>query len=210
MAHEIALRWPNGSPPVALANPQFAVFAGLAIWNGTAFVAQSDATAWVAGCFFPLTPICLHDGTTFSGDYQADMPGGIDLAQSYTIRMYGSSGTPAPGSELPPLQVWPGVVNLGPTAPAGWLDATAFAAGVLPALDGPGPLAADGYPGSLAAARDQCAALLVQITLSPKPSYTAYGRKYSWSEYQALLTAQINDLNRLIAQANPYEIVSRG
>jgi hypothetical protein len=66
------------------------------------------------------------------------------------------------------------------------------------------------YPGSLVAARNQCAAQLVQITLDPKPSYSAYGRKYSWNEYQAMLTEQINELNRLIAQANPYEIVSRG
>jgi hypothetical protein len=60
-------------------------------------------------------------------------------------------------------------------------------------------VAAADYPGSLVAARNQCAALLVQITLNQKPSYRAYGRTYSWTEYQALLARQIEDLNRLIA-----------
>jgi hypothetical protein len=71
-------------------------------------------------------------------------------------------------------------------------------------------VAAANYPESLVAARNQCAALLAQITLNQKPSYRAYGRTYSWSEYQAMLAKQIDDLNRLIAEANPFEIVSRG
>ena len=45
------------------------------------------------------------------------------------------------------------------------------------------------YPGSLTTVRDQLTALLAQITLNPKPTYSAYGRKYSWTEYQALLAA---------------------
>ena len=71
------------------------------------------------------------------------------------------------------------------------------------------PAAAD-YPDSLVAARNQCVALLAEITVSPKPTYTAYGRTYSWTEYQAMLTQQIETLNRLIAQACPFEIVSKG
>ena len=107
MANEIALRYPNltGTTPTAVANPKFAVFAGLNMFNGTAFVAQSDATAWTSESFFALTPIGTHGGS-FTGDYQADMPSGIDLTQNYTIRMYDNGGTPAPGSELPPVQVW--------------------------------------------------------------------------------------------------------
>jgi hypothetical protein len=106
--NEIAIRYPNGSPPVVLAHPKCAIFAGLQMFNGSAFVAQSDATAWTSGCFLALTPVYLHNGTTFTGDFQASMPGGIDLAQAYTIRLYDNSGTPTPGTELPPVEVWPG------------------------------------------------------------------------------------------------------
>jgi hypothetical protein len=113
MANEIAFRYPNLSSgvPAAVANPKFAVFAGLQMFNGTAFVAQSDATAWTSECFFALTPISTHGGS-FTGDYQANMPGGIDLTQTYTVRMYASSGTPAPGSELPAVQVWQPPANV--------------------------------------------------------------------------------------------------
>jgi hypothetical protein len=107
MADEIAFRYPNGSPPVAVASPKFAVFAGLKMWNGAAFVAQSDATAWTAACFFALAPISTSGGAA-TGDYQADMPPGIDLTQTYTVRMYANAGTPTPGTELPPVQVWQG------------------------------------------------------------------------------------------------------
>ena len=66
------------------------------------------------------------------------------------------------------------------------------------------------YPDSLTAVRNHLAALLAEITLNPKPSYTAYGRSYSWTEYQELLGRQIEQITRLIAQANPFEIISRG
>ena len=114
MANEIALRYPNltGGVPTAVAHPKFAVFAGLTMFNGTTFVAQSDATAWASGCFFALTPISTH-ASAFTGDYQANMPSGIDLTQTYTIRMYNASGVPTPGTELPPLQVWSGAGESG-------------------------------------------------------------------------------------------------
>ena len=112
MSNEIAFRYPNlsGSPavPTAVENPLFAVFAGLSMWNGSAFVPQSDATAWTAECFFALTPISTH-GSVFTGDYEANMPAGIDLTQSYTVRMYDNSGTPTPGSELGPVEVYDGM-----------------------------------------------------------------------------------------------------
>ena len=66
------------------------------------------------------------------------------------------------------------------------------------------------YPDSLTTVLDQLTALLTEITLNPKPTYTAYGRSYSWSEYQELLGRQIEQVTKLIAQANPFEIVSRG
>ena len=66
------------------------------------------------------------------------------------------------------------------------------------------------YPDSLPAALNQLMALLLLITLNPKPSYHAYGRSYSWNEYQEMLTRQMEQITKLIAQANPFEIVSRG
>ncbi len=66
------------------------------------------------------------------------------------------------------------------------------------------------YPDSLTTALNQLTALLLEVTLNPKPTYTAYGRSYSWTEYQELLGRQIEQITKLIAQANPFEIVSRG
>jgi Rad3-related DNA helicase len=66
------------------------------------------------------------------------------------------------------------------------------------------------YPDSLADVLAQLAALLLQITLKPKPSYAVHGHNYSWAEYQEMLTRQMEQITKLIAQANPFEIVSRG
>lgn len=106
MANEVNLRYPNGTPPATIAHPKFAVYAGFLQWNGSAFVAQSDATAWQSGCFFSLSAIFLNNGTTFTGDYTANMPAGIDLTQTYNIRMYNAAGTPTVGTELGPTQIW--------------------------------------------------------------------------------------------------------
>ena len=66
------------------------------------------------------------------------------------------------------------------------------------------------YPASLTSVLNQLTALLLQITLTPKPSYSVHGHTYSWTEYQEMLTRQMEQVTKLIAQANPYEIVSRG
>ena len=62
----------------------------------------------------------------------------------------------------------------------------------------------------LATARDNAATILAELTVSPKPTYDVHGHSYSWNEYQAMLTKQIDDINRLLAQAGPFEIVSQG
>ena len=116
MANEICLRYPTAAP---LANPQFAIFAGLTLmWNNTtgALVAQSDPTAWTAACFMGLTPLYTA-GSVFVGDYVGTMPTGIDQSQNYTIRFYNSVGTPTPLSELPVTQTW----IPGSGGPGGWL-----------------------------------------------------------------------------------------
>jgi len=66
------------------------------------------------------------------------------------------------------------------------------------------------YPDSLTTVLNQLTDLLLQITLDPKPTYTAYGRSYSWNEYQEMLSRQIEQITKLIAQGSPYEIISRG
>lgn len=58
----------------------------------------------------------------------------------------------------------------------------------------------------LTTAREQLAARLVEITASPKPSYTIDGQHVSWHSYQQQLTGQIERLNRLIQQeSGPFE-----
>jgi hypothetical protein len=64
------------------------------------------------------------------------------------------------------------------------------------------------YPASLTVARDNCAARLAEITVAPKPTYTVHGHSYSWTEYQAMLVTQIDNLNKLIAQSEIAEVVS--
>jgi hypothetical protein len=72
------------------------------------------------------------------------------------------------------------------------------------------PLTGDPYIDSLYAARANYAAILADISLNPKPRYKVHGHEYDWSEYQAMLGKQIEECNRLIAQAAPFEIISRG
>jgi hypothetical protein len=66
------------------------------------------------------------------------------------------------------------------------------------------------YTDDLATARDNSAAILAQITVSPKPTYAVHGHNYSWTEYQEFLTRHIEACNRLLAQGEPFEIVGTG
>jgi len=66
------------------------------------------------------------------------------------------------------------------------------------------------YPDGLKTILNQLTSLYAQITLSPKPSYNVEGNIYRWREYQQMLGMQIEQLAKLVAQANPFEIVSRG
>jgi hypothetical protein len=66
------------------------------------------------------------------------------------------------------------------------------------------------YPDGLTTILNQLTSLYAQVTLRPKPSYNVEGSIYRWREYQQMLGSQIEQLTKLIARANPFEIVSRG
>lgn len=67
------------------------------------------------------------------------------------------------------------------------------------------------YLDSLTASQANIAATLASITASPKPSYSIDGQSISWTEYHAMLVAQLKELNLLIAIADgPFEYVTQG
>lgn len=50
------------------------------------------------------------------------------------------------------------------------------------------------------------AAILVQITTNPKPTYSIDGQSVSWESYFKTLTDQLKAINELIAvQSGPFE-----
>lgn len=63
---------------------------------------------------------------------------------------------------------------------------------------------------SLTTAKANLAATLASITAAPKPSYSIDGQSVSWSEYHAMLVAQIKLLNDLIqVEGGPFEYVTQ-
>ena len=66
------------------------------------------------------------------------------------------------------------------------------------------------WPDGFRAILDQLMSLAAQITLSPNPSYSVEGHSYRKGEYLEILGRQIEQFTRLNAQANPFEIVSKG
>lgn len=66
------------------------------------------------------------------------------------------------------------------------------------------------YIDDLKTARDNMAARLAEVTLTPKPSYTVGDQKFSWVEYQKFLIEQSEHLNRIISQNEPFEDVGQG
>ena len=66
------------------------------------------------------------------------------------------------------------------------------------------------YLTNLETARDQIAALIVEITAEKKPSYSVDGQSVSWESYLATLTNQLSTLNALIGQGAPFEHESTG
>lgn len=66
------------------------------------------------------------------------------------------------------------------------------------------------FPDGLRTILKQLTSLYVQVTLQPKPTYNVEGNHYRWNEYLEMLGRQIEQLTKLIARAEPFEIVSRG
>jgi hypothetical protein len=64
--------------------------------------------------------------------------------------------------------------------------------------------------------RTQVHARLIEVLANPKPSYQVDGedQEVRWTEYQAMLFAQLKQLDEAIARGEvdgiPFEIVSRG
>ena len=66
----------------------------------------------------------------------------------------------------------------------------------------------DPYTDALIASKVNLAQQLAAITASPKPTYDVDGDSIPWTEYHAMLTAQIANISKLIQAADPYEILS--
>jgi hypothetical protein len=59
---------------------------------------------------------------------------------------------------------------------------------------------------NLQAAKANVAAILVQITADPKPSYSIDGQSVSWESYFSMLTGKLEALNKLIqVEGGPFE-----
>lgn len=61
----------------------------------------------------------------------------------------------------------------------------------------------------LQTAKAQAAAILVQITLSPKPSYNLEGQSVQHTEYVRMLTDSIKAINELQQAESPFLAVSQ-
>lgn len=71
------------------------------------------------------------------------------------------------------------------------------------------------YVEKLTAIRDDLAttfALEVAYTAAhgPKPDYSLDGESYQWSAWEEAATRKLEALNKLIQQAKPFQISSRG
>ena len=63
---------------------------------------------------------------------------------------------------------------------------------------------------NLQTTKSNIAALLVELTTNPKPTYSIDGQVVSWSEYFQMLTGQMKALNELINSEEPAEVRLQG
>ncbi len=58
---------------------------------------------------------------------------------------------------------------------------------------------------------DNLAAVLAQVTASPKPTYQVDGENYQWTEYVQMLMTQTKELEQMRQRADgAFEVRSRG
>ncbi len=62
---------------------------------------------------------------------------------------------------------------------------------------------------NIEAALNNTAALLAEITKSPKPSYSVHGHTFSWVQYQEYLLNAMDRYRVMLAQGQPYEEIGR-
>jgi len=58
--------------------------------------------------------------------------------------------------------------------------------------------------------RSQTLALLEQLRLNPKPTYSIDGQKVSWTDYVESLQATVDWCDRKLAEYDPFEVQSQG
>lgn len=58
--------------------------------------------------------------------------------------------------------------------------------------------------------REQTQQLLLDVTASPKPSYSVDGQSVSWEAYLAQLRATLDWCDAKLNDAEPFEFVTRG
>ncbi len=67
------------------------------------------------------------------------------------------------------------------------------------------------YVAALIQARQSAAQTLADVLGEKKPSYSVNGVSFSWEQYAASLTKQIEDLTKLIQQGqSPFWVLSKG
>ena len=66
------------------------------------------------------------------------------------------------------------------------------------------------YLDDLVTTRDQVAANLAEITANPKPNYSIDGQSVSWQSLFDSYISQLEQLNRHLAAAEPFEVRSQG
>ncbi|MCE9604572.1 MAG: hypothetical protein K8U03_06660 [Planctomycetia bacterium] len=58
--------------------------------------------------------------------------------------------------------------------------------------------------------RDQTRQLLLDVTLSPKPSYSIDGQSVSWEAYLARIQTTLDWCDAKLNDAEPFEFATRG
>lgn len=64
------------------------------------------------------------------------------------------------------------------------------------------------YADDLVTIRTNLVTAIAAMMSSPKPSYSNGERSVSWAEYRRQLMSELEQINKLIAQSDPTEIVT--